>query len=227
MNDEMPNLKQTELERFWLSLSAIKEYNAKYLSTSGKKVVRAPIGTDAWEDHILSKVLAPQDQKRGFGALLKMPRAWDFVNLAGQLSYMRDGKHLKMDALKKRLCPVTKAQSVTKTVTDSRTKQPVSVRPHDTAGGVRLRLFFSLSFARDDVHMLIGKFVVARRRSGSTCSRAWSRRWCSSRRAATGLRRRRRACKTTSSTSSTRRSSARRRSRGTSSCRTRTRTRRS
>ncbi|KAL7277021.1 hypothetical protein ACG7TL_008865 [Trametes sanguinea] len=144
MNDEMPNLKQTELERFWLSLSAIKDYNAKYLSTSGKKVVRAPIGTDAWEDHILSKVLAPQDQKRGFGALLKMPRAWDFVNLAGQLAHMRDGKHLKIDTLKKRLCPVTKGQSVTKTVTDSRTKQPVSVRPPDTAGGIWLDLLESV-----------------------------------------------------------------------------------
>ena len=137
MNDEMPNLKQTELERFWLSLSAVKAYNRTYLSTSGKKVARAPIGTDAWEDNILSRVLAPQDQKRGFGALLKMPRAWDFVNLAGQLSHMRDGKHLKIDVLKKRLCPVTRGQSVTKTTTDPRTKQPVSVRPPDTAGGVR------------------------------------------------------------------------------------------
>ena len=35
MNDEMLNLKQTELERFWLSLSAVKAYNRTYLVMRG------------------------------------------------------------------------------------------------------------------------------------------------------------------------------------------------
>lgn len=132
-NVHTPSVKESDLERFWVLLGQVEKLYNEHRASPHKEDDDLLIGSPEWATNIVGKVVSKADRQKGLASLLKEPRSWQFISLAAKLPYMRDGQHLTLEMLKRRLRPVESSQMKVKTKAKSAT---VERRPPDTAGGV-------------------------------------------------------------------------------------------